>query len=181
MPLSGHLYNIFSNLWFYIGTGDNITDIGNITKIKQIHGVTKCLNLDDKTGFWSSTISKLDQYDPSISAQLQIRNSSQLLDSFKALTHMITTLLTKPSGIDKNKLCKDHIMLIYTSNTENTECLLGLYIYILCKTTGMDMTSATEILKSKIQINTPGVDNAIVRFSDYMKKFLYLNCNQNNK
>ena len=54
MSQSGHIFSLFSNLWFYIGSGDETTDIEHITKIKHIHGITKAINLDTKTAFWSN-------------------------------------------------------------------------------------------------------------------------------
>lgn len=176
MPNTGHIFCIFSNLWFYIGSGNNGSDTENITKIKQIHGITKCINLDAKTCFWYNTIAKYADYDPAISAQLQIRNSTQLKECFDNLTNMITALLTKPATLTKLGSIKDHIVLFYTIDTRNSECLLGLYLYYLCKTTGVDITTAIEILKTKIQLNNPAGGSAIIQFSDDMKKFLYLHC-----
>lgn len=174
MSQSGHIFSLFSNLWFYIGSGDETTDIEHITKIKHIHGITKAINLDTKTAFWSNTISKYSEYDPAIAAQLSVHNNNQLRTVYDKLTSMITSLLIKPSNLTKYGKPNDHVILFYTINPLNSECLLGLYLSYLCKTTCMDIKSATEVLKTKIQLTTPGGQRSIVRFSNDMKKFLYL-------
>lgn len=173
MANSGRIFSIFSNLWFYIGSGNTSNDTDSLIKIKQIHGITKTINLDSKTGFWPNTIARYDQYDPTIAAQLQLRNCEQLTEQYKSLSNMITTIITKPSSITSSGKTKDHNVLIYTLNPRNIECLLGLYIYFLCTKTGIDLKTATEILKTKIQINT---STHIFTFSDYMKKYLYIKC-----
>lgn len=179
MPSSGHIFCLFSNLWFYIGTGDPGYDTETITKIKQVHGMTRCINLDTKLGFWSESMAKYQQYDPAIVAQLQLRNSKRLADTYKSLCNMITAIITKPTGLTKTGSVTDHMILLYTINPLNAECLIALYLYYLCKTSKIDIKTATEILKTKIQMHAPGSKRAIVQFTDDMKKFLYLHCNTN--
>lgn len=176
MSANGHIFCLFSNLWFYTGSGDHNKDTENITKIKQVHGINKCINLDAKTGFWSETIAKYQQYDPTIVAQLRLHNSTQLLDVYKTLSNMISTLILKPSTFTSSGTSKDHMVLIYTINVNNIECLFGLYLYYLCKITGANITTAIEILKTKIQIATLGGQRTIINFTDDMKKLLYLQC-----
>lgn len=179
MSINGQLFSIFSNIWFYIGEGNTASDTENINQIKQIYGINKAINLDNKVNFWGDTMSKFNQYDPSIVVQLQINNSVQLAKIFLNITNIIKQLITNPSTLDSRGHYKDHMILFYTINPYNSECLIGLYIYFLCKICGLNIKTATELLKTKIQLNTTKNSNAIVHMSNDMKKFLILHCINN--
>jgi len=172
MTKNGQCFSIFSNLWFYIGSGNSHLDSENITRIKNIYGINKLLNLDSKTGFWPDTLAKYNQYDPTIIAQLQIRNNDRLIAIYKTISQYINNIISNPTTIHNNGKTIDNIVLIHTSDTNNTECLIGLYIYFLCKYSNVDVKTATEILRTKIHMNT----HTNIHMTDDMKKFLIINC-----
>lgn len=159
------LFNIYSNVWLFFGTGNlDKNDIHLISKAKGLHGITKTICMDDLCKFWHDKTHDTE-YNSEIRMQLIINRRDKLKTIYKTLTtHINTTILCNNSDDLPQVLC------IYSLNPLVFECIIGCYLYYLHSVAGMDLATASKTLSSKIA----GVSYIM---TEDMKQFLYMICN----
>ena len=129
-----------------------------LDRLKQIHGINQELCTDNLFKFWNAN-SKGESYNKSIDASLRVQNETKLINVWNSLTTKLITNIqhsTEP-------------LLLYSTNHDTHECLIGLYIYFLKKTTALPLDKNVKALSSKIA----GIN---YKMTPYMKKIIYATC-----
>lgn len=152
------LINVFSNIWFYIGTkpikikenpSEYRKELQTLKRIQQYQHIDKLINIDQETKFWQTNVN----FHPDIKSKILLDKQNHLDQTYNKLLLLTKKKITYP----------DENILFYA--IENRECLLGFYIYLLKKCCQMDLQNSLIALKSKVgDIN--------YQFSDLMTKYL---------
>lgn len=150
------LVNLFSNIWLYFI--DKKEDYIIYERIKQAHGISQELCIDNLVKFWTVP-SKGEIFAKEIDANLKVQRDSKLVATWDTLGKRILALLIQ--GAEP--------LIIYSSNPASHECLIGLYLYILKKHAQLPIEKSVKSLSSKIA----GIN---YKMSDDMKKIIYQAC-----
>ena len=155
------LINIFSNIWFYISDKtinhkeDNINykkELQILKRIQTYQNIDKLINIDQETNYWNTSV----DFHPEIKANILLDKQNALHKTYHKLLLLIKKKIQYP----------DENILLYS--IENRECLLGFYIYLLKKSSDMNLQSGLIALKSKL-------GDITYNFSDLMTKYLLSN------
>ena len=155
------LFNIFSNIWIYVSS-NQINSKENkkqyneymydISKIKQIHHISKTVNLDEYVSFWQDKTQFINE----IQEQIIVNKQKKLIQIYDKICTMI----------QKYILSGDNL-LIHSFDVH--ECCIGLYLYFLKKMGGMSLQKSRITILSKFT----GLN---INLSDDLKKLIYLVC-----
>lgn len=152
------LVNIFSNIWFYLSNKSikikedpdaYKKELHILKRIQQYQNIEKLINIDQETKFWNSNV----DFHPEIKAKIILDKQNNLDSIYNKLLLLTKKKITHP----------DESILFYS--IENTECLIGFYLYLLKKYCNMELHNGLVALKSKM-------GDIEYKFSDLMTKYL---------
>lgn len=152
------LVNIFSNIWFYLSNKsikikEDPTaykkELSILKKIQQYQNIEKIINIDQESKYWNLNV----DFHPEIKSKILLDKQKKLDSTYAKLLLLTKKKITHP----------DETILFYS--IENTECLMGFYVYLLKKICNMDLQSGLISLKSKM-------GDIEYKFSDLMTKYL---------
>jgi hypothetical protein len=161
------LYNVFSNVWLFFGY-NNKEHEHILRKIKAMHGITKLISIDDLCKFWITGIggqnNNGESYNHAIKQQIIIDRRAKLQTIYKQIAGQIDIAIRS-----NNSESTPVVLGLYTLNPIAFECLIGAYLYYICKRASMTLANSARALTSKIS----GVE---YQMTDEMKQFLFLIC-----
>ena len=151
------LVNLFSNIWLFF-VNDPATDNIILERLKQAHNINNDLCTDSLFKFWQSN-TKGEVFAKEINAGLLVQNTDKLITVWNTLTKRVTTNI---------KLGAEPLLL-YSSNNNYHECLIGFYLYFLKKSASIPLDKSAKSLSSKIA----GIN---YKMSPELKKIIYHHC-----
>lgn len=152
------LINLFSNVWFYLSNqsikikenpDSYKKELQILKRIQQYQNIDKLINIDQETKFWNSNI----DFHPEIKAKILLDKQNKLDTTYAKLLLLTKQKITHP----------DENILFYS--IENTECLIGFYLYLLKRCSNTELQYGLISLKSKM-------GDIEYKFSDLMTKYL---------